>query len=84
MRNNVHKSSIYHDTLARVLRSKILKEIDRRKHQEIKYHHHTLTGLVNTLTKIVSYSYTQPNYHIDGKARHLKGWHIYGSDVEEE
>jgi len=82
MKNNIHQTSIYHEKLAFVLRSKIQKQIDRMQNdREIKYHHHTLNGLVSTLTKIVAYSYTKPHYRISGENRFLEGYHIYGSDL---
>ncbi len=73
MSDNLLKTNTYNEILKKVLRWQILKKVD-----ETKYHHHALTGLVNTLSKIVFYSYTNKHYN---STNHIDGFHIYSKDL---
>lgn len=73
------KKQIFQEELQLVLNRKILNQIStQRKYNDVKYHHLTLKGLVETLAKIISYSYT--NKHISSSG-HADGYHIYSTDL---
>jgi len=73
------KKQIFQEKLQLVLRKKILNKISiMRKYKDVKYHHLTLKGLVETLAKIISYSYYNKHLLSNGCA---DGYHIYSTDL---
>jgi hypothetical protein len=74
------RKQIFQDKLQLVLHKKILNQISiLRKYKDVKYHHLTLKGLVEILSKIISYSYLKK--HAD-KNGHVDGYHIYSTDLK--
>ncbi|MGD9808135.1 MAG: hypothetical protein AB7E76_09395 [Deferribacterales bacterium] len=70
---------IFQEKLELVLNKKILNQIRiLRKYKDVKYHHLTLKGLVETLAKIISYSYQ--NKHLPSSG-HVDEYHIFSTDL---
>lgn len=84
MRNKQKNIQTYSYNLSRVLTSKIIREIDRkRSFRDIQYHHLAMTGLVDTLTRIIQYSTQKPKHFIVNKNhKRLEGYHIYSNDIQ--
>jgi len=73
------KKQIFQEKLQLFLHRKILNQIStQRKFKDVKYHHLTLKGLVETLAKIISYSYQ--NKHLSSSG-HVDGYHIFSTDL---
>lgn len=84
MKTKKNDIQIYTYNLKLVLRHKIIKEIDRRRSfSDIQYHHLAMTGLVDTLARIIQYSNQKPKYCIiSKKLKRLEGYHIYSNDIQ--
>jgi hypothetical protein len=84
MKNKQKNISIYSYNLNLVLRHKIIKEIDRkRSFCDIQYHHLAMTGLVDTLARIIQYSNQKPKYFIvNDNQKRFGGYHIYSTDIQ--
>ena len=74
------KKYIFEEKLKFILKRKIEKGLKRKSsYQDIdKYHQKTLNGIINTLTRIVLYSFFDRHYDRNG---HFSGHHIYSRDI---
>lgn len=72
---------MYQETLKVVLNNKINKKLDQiRSNSEVEnFHHHALNGLIETTSKIISYS--RNKLHFNQYEKH-DGYHIYATDIK--